>query len=358
METLSIPLGERSYLIHIGGGLLGRIPSLLDGVDPDAMTVLVTDTKVNSLYGRELSRKLLSAGRSSHTIELPPGEQTKTLSWAGTLYDRLVDVHADRTTLLLALGGGVIGDLTGFVAATFMRGIPYVQIPTTLLSQVDSSVGGKTAVNHPKGKNIIGAFYQPRAVYIDTEALNSLPKREFIAGLAEVVKYGVISEADFFSYISENLPAILSMEPEVLTYLIERSCTIKARVVAEDEREDGVRAILNFGHTLGHAVESLSGYGVLMHGEAVSIGMAYAARLSREMGLCPRADTEQLVSLLNALGLPTELPELDPGEIIRAMARDKKAVRGMNRMVLMERIGKVVIKEGIGEDLLLKSLTD
>jgi 3-dehydroquinate synthase len=357
METLSVSLGERSYSIYIDEGLMERIPHLLDEIGLRGLVVLVTDDRVNDIYGADLASRLRETGRDTHILEVPQGEPTKTLRWAESLYDRLISLRADRTTLMLALGGGVVGDLTGFVAATYMRGLPYVQVPTTLLAQVDSSVGGKTAVNHPKGKNIIGAFYQPRAVFIDIRALSSLPEREFLSGLAEVVKYGVISDKGFFHYIRDNLSAIKKLDKEALTSIVERSCAIKAEVVAKDERESGLRAILNFGHTIGHAVESLTGYQGLKHGECVSIGMACAARLSERLGLCARGEVTELVSLLDSTGLPTELPGLSPEDVLAAMVHDKKVMHGRLRLVLMERLGKVVIKEGLDEEVILQSLS-
>ncbi len=357
MEKLSVPLGERSYGIYVEKGLLDSIPALLEEMWRDAMIVLVTDSRVNTIYGEKLARRFLEEGREVQVIEVPEGERSKTLTWAKTIYDRLISLHADRTTLMLALGGGVVGDLTGFAAATFMRGIPYIQIPTTLLAQVDSSVGGKTAVNHPRGKNIIGAFYQPKAVFIDTSVLSSLPEREFLSGMAEVVKYGVIRDSDFFYYVRDNLHAILNKEGGPLTQVVMKSCSIKAEVVAEDEKETGLRTILNFGHSVGHAVESLKGYEGLKHGECVSIGMACAARVSVELGLCPRGDAEELISLLESMGLPTKLPELDPEDVIAAFALDKKVMYGKMRLVLIEGLGKVVIKEGVGEDLLRRCLS-
>ncbi len=357
MEKLSVPLGERSYCIYIEEGILDRIPEMLDEIEHGGLTVLVTDSKVNAVYGNETTRLMEESGRAVHLIEVPEGERTKTLKWAEIIYDRLVSLRADRSTLLLALGGGMVGDLTGFVAATFMRGVPYIQIPTSLLAQVDSSVGGKTAVNHPKGKNIIGAFYQPRAVFIDTAALGTLPEREFVSGMAEVVKYGAIRDRGFFYYLKNNLEAIKGLEQGVMTHIIKTSCAIKAEVVSRDEREAGLRAILNFGHTVGHAVESLLGYGKLKHGECVSIGMACAGRISVELGLCPQEEAAELVSLLEATGLPVKLPELDPRDILAAMSLDKKVRQGKMRLVLMEGLGKVVIKEGVDNELLLRCLS-
>ena len=357
MEKLSVPLGERNYSIYIDGGLMGRIPRLLDEMGLTGLTVLVTDDRVKGIFGNDLAQGLREAGLDTRVLEIPQGERSKTLQWAETLYDGLVSLRADRTTLMVALGGGVVGDLTGFVAATYMRGIPYIQVPTTLLAQVDSSVGGKTAVNHPKGKNLIGAFYQPRAVFIDTHVLRSLPDLEFLSGLAEVVKYGVISDRSFFNHIRDNLGAIRSLDEDALIGIIGRACAIKAEVVIEDERESGLRAILNFGHTIGHAVESLTGYEELRHGECVSIGMACAARISGSMGLCSRQDAEELIALLDSVGLPTRPTGLNPKDVLTALVHDKKAVQGRLRFVLMEGLGKVVTREGVNEEIILKSLT-
>lgn len=357
MERLCVPLGERSYGIHIGCGALEQLPALLEEIARGGMAVLVTDSRVNPIYGEVVARALRDWGRDVHVVEVPEGERSKTLKSAEAIYDRLISLRADRTTVMLALGGGMVGDLTGFVAATYMRGVPYVQIPTTLLAQVDSSVGGKTGVNHPLGKNLIGAFYQPRGVLIDPFVLKSLARREFASGLAEVVKYGVICDRSFFYYIRDNLDGIDGLEEGALTYIIKRSCAIKAEVVAQDEKEAGLRAILNFGHSLGHAVESLSGYEGLKHGECVSIGMAFAAKVSVELGLCPEREAGELVSLLDSMGLPTKPPELSPADVMRALQLDKKVIQGKVRLVLMEGLGKVVVKEGVEEGLLLRCLS-
>ena len=299
----------------------------------------------------------VAAGLDMTALALPPGEATKGWPPFERAVEWLLAQRVERRDVVVALGGGVIGDLGGFAAAVLRRGVRFVQIPTSLLAQVDSSVGGKTAVNHPKGKNIIGAFYQPRAVFIDTAALRTLPEREFVSGMAEVVKYGAIRDRDFFYYLKNNLGAIKSLKQDVMTHIIKTSCAIKAEVVSRDEREAGLRAILNFGHTVGHAVESLLGYGKLKHGECVSIGMACAGRISVELGLCPQEEAAELVSLLQATGLPVKLPEIDPRDILTAMSLDKKVRQGKMRLVVMEGLGKVVIKEDVDNELLLRCLS-
>ncbi len=353
--AIDIDLGERSYKIYIGSDILKNISDILRSCAWKRV-VIITNPSVNKLYGGVVSSGLRGAGFDSHTVEVPDGEEFKTIREAERLYDELITLKLDRGSAIAALGGGVIGDLAGFVAATYMRGIPYIQIPTSLLAQVDSSVGGKTAVNHPEGKNMIGVFYQPMAVFIDTATLKTLPREELLAGLAEIVKYGIIADVDLFEYLERNIQAVLSLNHDALGYIVRTSCRIKGRVVEADEKETGYRAILNFGHTIGHAIETLTHYRDFRHGEAVSIGMIYAARLSEEMGLCDREDTARIETLLGNIGLPTQLPDLKPDDIIASIYLDKKARNDKIRFVLMEGIGKVKIGEDISPAILRKVL--
>ena len=324
-------------------GLLAEAGHRLRALGFSGKVAVVSDRAVARRYGSPLARSLKAAGFQPQTILVPQGERAKTLGWVSKILDELIRGRYERKSLLLALGGGVIGDLAGFAAAVFGRGMPFVQVPTTLVSQVDSSVGGKTGVNHPKGKNLIGAFHQPRLVLIDPETLRTLPSREWVAGLAEVIKYGVIADADFFAYLERHMGALLKMEEEPVVRAITRSCQIKAAVVAEDERESDRRRILNYGHTVGHALESLGRYRTLVHGEAVAIGMVQEADLSRHLGVC----TEEMVSrqrgLVRQAGLPDALPSVRFTELWGAMQQDKKVSQGRLYCVLPERIGAVRI---------------
>ena len=345
MDIVNVDLGERSYPIYIGTGILGDLGKTLGNFVAGRTAAVVTNPTVAALYLDAVKESLIGAGFETRVIEIPDGEEYKSLEWAGRIFDKLISYRLDRYCPLVALGGGVVGDITGFVAATYLRGVPYVQVPTTLLSQVDSSVGGKTAVNHRKGKNLIGAFYQPKFVQIDVDTLRTLEEREIRAGLAEIIKYGVIRDADLFAYLEENMERVLSLHSGALCHIIRRSCEIKARIVEEDERESGVRAILNFGHTFGHAVEAVTGYREFKHGEAVAIGMVYAARLSERLGLCRGDVVERISALVGKAGLPTEAPDCPEEEFMRAMQHDKKAVGGELRFVLVEEIGKVMIRK-------------
>lgn len=356
LETVRVELGERSYDIEIGTGLLAGMGGRMKKAGLTGRACVVTNATVSPLYSAPVLDSLRGAGYQPDLIVIPDGEEYKSLEWASHLYDRLLEMRYDRKCSLVALGGGVIGDLTGFVAATYMRGIPFVQVPTTLLSQVDSSVGGKTGVNHPLGKNMIGAFYQPVHVCADVATLNTLPSEEFISGMAEVVKYGVIYDAEFFGYIEQNRDAILARDPAVLAHVIKRSCEIKAAVVAADERESGLRAILNFGHTIGHAIEMLTNYTGYRHGEAVAIGMVVAARLAHKSELCGREVEARVEALLGSLGLPVKLPELSPESIISVLSLDKKAEAGRVKFVLPKRIGEVVITADWKDEVLLSAL--
>ncbi len=343
MEHVTVNLGARSYPILIGEGLLSDLGQLLHHYRLTGPRVaVITDSIVGKLYKERVADILATAGFAPWTIEIPSGEEHKNLAWLAFLYDKLVEGRIERRSPVIALGGGVIGDMAGLAAATFQRGLPFVQVPTTLLAQVDSSVGGKTAVNHSAGKNLIGAFYQPRLVVIDVATLKTLPRREFVAGLAEVIKYGVILSPDLFTLLEEQLAALLRLSPALLTEVIKVCCQLKALVVEEDETEGDYRAILNFGHTLGHAVETATNYKQFLHGEAVAIGMAFATLLSCKRGLCDAAISERVNRLLKKAGLPTELSkELKKNEhLLLGMATDKKAAGGKIKFVCIEELGK------------------
>ena len=356
MQRLNIDLGERSYEIILGSDVLTKVGESLSKVLQPSRVVLVTHPVLFQLYGDKILPGFKDQGWTLDVIEVPEGETSKTLKQAEIIYDRLLDLKCDRKSVLIAFGGGVIGDLVGFVAATFQRGIPFVQVPTTLLSQVDSSVGGKTAVNHPKGKNIIGAFYQPRLVAADLDTLQSLPREEFRAGLAEVIKYGVIYDATLFDYLEQNTEKIMRLEKECLMHIIKTSCSIKAEVVEKDERESHYRMILNFGHTLGHAIEALTGYSKFIHGEAVAIGMVYAAKLSHQLGKCPQEIPERIMELVKKCGLPVDLPDLDPQLIIESLYHDKKTINNKIKFILVKGIGKIEIINDISEGDIRKLL--
>jgi 3-dehydroquinate synthase len=337
VETVVVALGERSYPIHIGPDLL-RLPALY-GTDARQILV-VTNEVVAPLYLPRVQQAL--RGRDIETVILPDGERHKTLATFTAVIDRLVDTRFHRDSCLVALGGGVIGDLTGFAAASYQRGVHFVQIPTTLLAQVDSSVGGKTAVNHERAKNMIGAFHQPIAVLTDLDTLATLPARELSAGLAEIIKYGVIVDAEFFGWLEANIEKLRSLDPAALTHAIRRSCEIKAAIVAEDEREHGRRALLNLGHTFGHALEALGRYERWLHGEAVAIGIALAARTSLALGWLGARDVERIEKLLARAGLPTTASGIDPDELLDLMRGDKKADRAGLKLILVEALGRSV----------------
>ncbi|MCD2517029.1 bifunctional shikimate kinase/3-dehydroquinate synthase AroKB [Massilia sp. G4R7] len=336
--TLNVELGERSYPIAIGPNLLDD-GALLDRHVDGGKAAIVTNTTVAPLYLARVAGALRAQGREVVEIVLPDGEEHKNWESLNLVYDALLKHRCDRKTTLVALGGGVIGDLTGFAASSYMRGVPFLQLPTTLLSQVDSSVGGKTGINHPLGKNMIGAFYQPRAVIADTSTLDTLPPRELSAGLAEVIKHGAILDADYFAWIEQNIGKLVAREPQAMAYAIARSCEIKADVVRKDEREGGLRAVLNFGHTFGHAIESGLGYGNWLHGEAVGCGMVMAADLSARLGLVGAATVERVRALVQAAGLPTVAPDLGIERWIELMAVDKKNEGGAIKFILLKPLG-------------------
>ncbi|MGI9860047.1 3-dehydroquinate synthase [Moorella naiadis] len=340
---LTVDLGERSYEIYCGSGLLPRTGFYLHTLDLAAPCLVVSNATVAGLYWPAIEISLKEAGFQPHLALVPDGEEAKSLEVAAGLYNAALDAGIERRAAVIALGGGVAGDVAGFIAATWLRGVPFIQIPTTILAQVDSSVGGKVAVNHPKGKNLIGAFYQPRMVLADTDALTTLPPREIRAGLAEVIKYGVIADAGFFAYLEEHLDQALRGDRGVLESIILRCCALKAKVVAGDEREKGLRAILNFGHTVGHAVEAVTGFNTYRHGEAVAMGMVAAARMAVQRGMFSAAETGRLVRLLERAGLPVTMPALDPAAFRAALGHDKKIAWGQLRMILPERLGRVQI---------------
>jgi 3-dehydroquinate synthase len=341
MQTLIVNLSDRSYPIHVGAEIIERAGQLMQQAGLLGKVAIVTNPTVAQLYLDPIHGALSQAGFETTPVLLPDGEEHKTLKSLSTIYDRLVAERFERKSCVLALGGGVIGDLAGFAAATYLRGIPYVQVPTTLLAQVDSSVGGKTGVNHDAGKNLIGAFYQPKLVLIDVAALRSLPRRELVAGLAEVIKYGVICDRYLFELLEQNLEKILALDRELLTQIIVRSCENKARVVEADEREDDYRAVLNFGHTIGHALEAATGYRQFLHGEAVGIGMVKAAALSVQQGFCDPKSFERITRLIKKAGLPTEFPPgMSVSSLVQGMEVDKKATAGQIKFVVSEGLGK------------------
>lgn len=355
MQTLNVNLGERSYPIHIGANLLAR-EDLLAARLP-SQVLIVSNEIVAPLYLDRLLERL--PGKQIATLILPDGEAYKCMDSAMRAFDALLERKFSRNACIVALGGGVIGDLAGFVAACYQRGVPFAQIPTTLLAQVDSSVGGKTAVNHPRGKNMIGAFHQPMLVLADTGVLDTLPDRELSAGLAEIVKYGLIRDPEFFLWLEQNLEALLNRDPQALAYAIERSCRNKAEVVAADERETGERATLNLGHTFGHAIETGTGYGAYLHGEAVAIGMCQAADLSRRLGWLTDADVERIVAILRRARLPVAPPPtMDEELFLDIMAVDKKNLDGKLRLILLEKIGRASLPLGVDLEVLRATLRE
>ena len=348
MLSVNVALGNRSYPIYVGAGLLDRA----DLVSPhlrSGRVVVVTNEVVAPLYLDRLERALRGAGATGTAIVLPDGEAHKDWLTLNRIFDGLLTGLADRGTTLMALGGGVIGDMTGFAAATYQRGVPYIQVPTTVLAQVDSSVGGKTAINHPLGKNMIGAFHQPRLVLADTATLNTLPERELRAGLAEIIKYGLIRDADFLVWLEANVAALLARDQVALTYAIERSCRNKAAIVEADETEQGERALLNLGHTFGHAIETGLGYGTWLHGEAVAAGMMMAADLSRRLGWLADDDADRVRRLLQRAGLPVTGPSLGAARYLELMRHDKKVANGQLRLILLEGLGQAVVSAAASE---------
>ncbi len=346
--TVPVALAERSYAIHIGADIGAMLPAWENQCLPSCRhAVMMFDSQVPALAGA-VAESLAAAGVRVTHLEIPSGEQSKSLALLGRLWEQMLEAHTDRGSIVVAVGGGVVGDLAGFAAASFARGLPLVQIPTTLLSQVDSSVGGKTGINLPGAKNIVGAFWQPSLVAIDTLSLTTLPRREFVSGLAEVVKYGMILLPDLFNYLECNATAILAQEPAAIAHIVAESCRAKADVVSQDERETtGLRAILNYGHTFAHALETVSGYGRLLHGEAVAIGMHMAARLAMHIGRIDASLVLRQQRLLDLLELPTHFADADPHDLWQAMQHDKKVEHGRLRFILPDRLGHVELVAGI-----------
>ena len=356
MARIRVALGERSYEIEVGTGLIAdaaRYRPHLAG----RKAALVTNAVVAPLYLKSVAEALRSAGAEVIEVVLPDGEEHKTWQTLNLVFDGLVSAHCDRHTTIVALGGGVVGDIAGLAAAVYQRGIPFIQVPTTLLAQVESSVGGKTAVNHPLGKNMVGAFHQPRAVIADVSTLDTLPVRELRAGLAEVIKHGVIRDPAFFDWLEANIDHLLARDPDALVHAVVRSCEIKAEVVGQDERETGLRAILNFGHTFGHAIESALGYGHWVHGEAVGAGMVMAADLSARVGMISKTQAGRIRDLVARAGLPVAGPAgLTADRYLELMAVDKKAAAGKIRFVLLEGLGSAVVRADIPEPAVRETL--
>ncbi|MES2499847.1 MAG: 3-dehydroquinate synthase [Pseudomonadota bacterium] len=356
MQTLHVALDNRSYPIHIGTGLLNQAELIVPHLKRKNVAI-VTNITVAPIYLEQLSKTLRDAGVTVIEIILPDGEAYKNTETLNLIYDALLKNRCERSTTLIALGGGVIGDLTGYAAATYLRGVPFIQIPTTLLSQVDSSVGGKTGINHPLGKNMIGAFYQPKLVLADIDTLKTLPPRELSAGLAEVIKYGLIRDADFFDWLEVNIDKLMSLDEAAISYAIYRSCQNKAEVVAADEHETGERALLNLGHTFGHAIENAMGYGVWLHGEAVAAGTMMAADLSQRMGWLNATEFSRIFNVLTASKLPLQAPKLGAERYLDLMASDKKVADGKIRLVLQQGIGKAVITSDYDTNKLNQTLS-
>jgi len=357
MERVRVSLGERSYEISIGINILGRIGDNLKSFGLSPKVAIVSNPTVYPLYGGFVAESLKEAGFDVLTVTIPDGEEYKSLLWVEHIYNELLKAKLDRSSALVALGGGVVGDITGFVASTYMRGIAYIQVPTTLLAQVDSSVGGKTGVNHALGKNMIGTFWQPRLVWIDVDTLKTLQRREFLAGLAEVIKYGVIWDEELFGYLEAERVRILALDRDAVIHVTKRSCEIKAEVVSRDERESGLRAILNFGHTIGHAIETATEYRKYLHGEAIAIGMCLEARLSSMLTCIDNERALRIKDLLSSYGLPSEMPmDINIEHVLSSMELDKKAVAGELKVILPEKIGRVRIHRGIDGKLIREVL--
>ncbi len=354
MRIVQVPLGHRSYVIKVGGGLLSRLGAECARLKLGQRCAVITDSNVGKHFAKAALKSLSASGFEPVLIPVPAGEKSKRIAVVEQCYDQLAAHRLERKSFVVALGGGVVGDLAGFVAATYLRGIPFVQVPTTLLAQVDSSVGGKTGVNLRAGKNLVGAFYQPRLVLCDLDALKTLPRREYVSGLAEVIKYGIIYDAILFAQLERNLPKLLQRDAATLAAVIARCCEIKADVVGQDETESGLRAILNFGHTIGHAIENSSGYGKFLHGEAIAIGQVAAARLSQKILGLPSGEVERIETLFARAGLPVKI-KLNPArrrKRFAAMKLDKKVSAGEIKFVLAEKIGKVAWGQKVASDLI------
>ena len=357
MDKIRIELGERGYDIHVGTGLLDKAGDLIAGVCKGKAAAVITNRRIGELYADRLVESLSKAGITPQVITIPAGERYKSLNTVRRVYEQVLDHRIDRAGMVIGLGGGVVGDIAGFVAASYLRGVEFVQVPTSLLAQVDASVGGKTGVNLARGKNLVGAFYQPKLVVIDVSVLQTLPRREFRSGLAEVIKHGIIRDGQYFGFLEKNLGAIERLDPTVLEHTIARSCEIKADVVRRDERESGLRRILNYGHTVGHAVESLMAYRSCRHGEAVAMGMVTAALVAREMGSADADLVDRIVGILRAAELPYKLPEtLSHRKIVAAMGLDKKVAHGRLHTVLVRSIGSAFVADDVPPATWLKAL--
>lgn len=356
MRKVRVALGEESYDILIGYGLEKELQSFVQESGFSKQAMLVTDSNVGPLYGEKVRAILEAGGLHVSVVTIPAGESSKSLAVAEKLYTRAIELGLDRKSPIFALGGGVVGDLAGFIAATYMRGVPFVQLPTSLLAQVDSSVGGKVAVNHALGKNLIGAFYQPKGVFMDLSMMESLPKREIATGLGEIIKYGIIYDADFFSYLEQHADAVLALEREAAVHMIARSCEIKAAVVSEDEKESGLRRILNFGHTMAHAIEKKTGYLRYNHGEAVAIGMIGAADISARLGMVSADDVARVEALVERMQLPTQAEGCTVDAMYRDIFHDKKTINGKVNWVLMQGIGKVTCRNDVPEDIVREAM--
>lgn len=350
MRIVPVDLGINSYNIYIGHDLSQEIIDFCQNSSFSPHGLIITDTNVGHIYALQLQSLLKKAGIAAEIYEIPAGEFSKSLPMAEKLFTKCIELSLDRKSPIFALGGGVVGDLAGFIAASYMRGVPFVQIPTSLLAQVDSSVGGKVAVNHPLGKNLIGAFYQPKAVFIDLDTLKTLPEREIYTGLGEIIKYGIIYDREFFAYLENNIEPCASLQPEAALHMIARSCEIKAAVVHEDEKEAGLRAILNFGHTAAHAIEKNTGYTRYNHGEAVAIGMICACQLSESLGLAQEQECRRAEALIRAFNLPAVAEGCTVDDLYRDIFHDKKTVGGKVKWILMEKIGKVIGKNDVSEE--------
>ncbi|MGN7612300.1 3-dehydroquinate synthase [Magnetococcales bacterium HHB-1] len=356
-RQLSLDLGSKSYTIHIGSQLLAQLSDIIQQqFSPATQIAIISNETVAPLYLDAVQKPLINAGFSPLPVILPDGESYKNWPTLMKIFDTLIENRFERGSLLIALGGGVIGDMTGFAAASLLRGVPFIQIPTTLLAQVDASVGGKTGINHTLGKNLIGAFYQPKSVLIDCDTLKTLPQRELVAGLAEVIKYGIIWDKDLFALLEEKIDDLLALDEATLTEVIYQCCAIKADVVAQDEREKGVRALLNLGHTFGHAIETLTNYNTFLHGEAVGAGMIIAAELSYRLERISKAENQRIYQLIERTGLPTTIPKFSTTDYFAAMSRDKKVAQGKIRYILVDRIGEASLHQGLSETLISQVL--
>ncbi len=354
---LLVETATQSYPVFVGYGLLDKLGTKIKKTDLSGTTIIISDENVFSVYGTRIKGILKHAGFSVNAFVVPPGEETKNIDYAVKIYDFLIEHHTERNDIVIALGGGMVGDLAGFVAATFLRGVPWIQVPTSLVAMVDASIGGKVGVNHPKGKNLIGAFYQPNLVLIDPQTLTTLPRRELTSGWAEVIKYGFILDEEFVQFLESNVHGLVKLEPDLLNRVITRSATIKAEIVSQDEKEkEGKRTVLNYGHTIAHGLEAASQYEQFLHGEAVAIGMVGAAKLSKQLGLLSSGAVERHIALLQQFGLPTGFSGLDLTAITEAMELDKKVRDKSIRWVLLKNIGRTVIRSDVPQQYVLSVL--